>query len=57
MKQTAEHAVKLTSRVLVWVQHLCFRRQRERNMRGRKRFTGRSKPDDDYPAIEGFALA
>jgi hypothetical protein len=56
-KQAAEHAVKLAGRVLVRVQRLDFRRQREGNMRGRKRFTGRPKPDDEYPAIEGVAWA
>jgi len=56
-KQAAEHAVKLANRVLVSVQRFDFRRQREGNMTGRKRLTGRTKPDDEYPAIEGFALA
>ena len=56
-KQAAEHAVKLAGRVLVSVQRFDFRRQRESNLRGRKRLTGRPKPDDEYPAIEGFACA
>jgi hypothetical protein len=56
-KQAAERAVKLASRVLVSVQRFDSRRQREGNMRGRKRFTGRTKSDDEYPATEGFAWA
>lgn len=56
-KQTAEHAVRLASRVLINVQRFGFRRQREGNMRGRKRLSGRSKPDDEYPAIECLAWA
>lgn len=56
-KQAAEYAVKLASRALVRVQRFDFRRQREGSVRGRKRLTGRPKPDDEYPAIDGFAWA
>ena len=56
-KQAVEHAVKLAGRVLVSVQRFDFLRQREGNVRGRKRLTGRPKPDDEHPAIEGFAWA
>jgi hypothetical protein len=56
-KQATEHAIKLAGRVLVSVQRLDFPRQREGNMKGGKRLTGRHKPDDEYPAIEGVAWA
>jgi hypothetical protein len=56
-KQAAKHAVKLACSVLVSVQRFGFRRQREGTMKGRKRLTGRPKPDDEYPAVEGFAWA
>ena len=56
-KQAAEHSVKLASRVLVGVQYFDFRRRREGNMRSRKRLTGRTKSDDEYPAVEGLAWA
>jgi hypothetical protein len=56
-KQAAEHAAKSAGRVLVSVQRLDFCRQREGNMKGRNRLTGRPKPDDEHPAIEGFAWA
>ncbi|MGJ5178373.1 hypothetical protein ACQR16_20180 [Bradyrhizobium oligotrophicum] len=56
-KQTVEQAVKLAGRALVSVQRLDSRRQREPNISGRKRLTGRTKPDDEHPAIEGFAWA
>ena len=54
-KQAAEHAVKLASRVLVTVQYFDFRRRREGNMRSRKQLTGRTKSDDECPAVEGLA--
>jgi hypothetical protein len=53
-KQAAEHAVKLMSRVLVGVRRFDFR-QREGEVRGRKRLTDRTKRDDEYPAVEGLA--
>jgi len=55
-KQAAEHAIKLMSRVLVGVRRFDFR-QREGEVRGRKRLTGRTKRDDEYPAVEGLAWA
>jgi len=56
-RQAAEHAIKLVSRVLVGMQRFDFRRQREGEVRGRKRLTGRTKLDDEYPAVEGLAWA
>jgi hypothetical protein len=56
-KQATERAIKLAGRVLVSVQRLDFRRQREGNMKGGKRLTSGHKSDDEYPAIEGFAWA
>jgi hypothetical protein len=56
-KQAAEHAVKLASRVLVGVQYFDFRRRREGNMRSRRRLTGRTKSDNEYPAVKGLAWA
>jgi hypothetical protein len=56
-KQAAEHAVKLASRVLVGMNRFDFRHRREGNVRSRKRLTGRTKRDDEYPAIEGIAWA
>ena len=56
-RQAAEHAVKLASRALVCVQRFDFRRQREGDARSRRRLTGRTRPDDEYPAFESVALA
>ena len=56
-KQAAEHAVKLASRVLVGVQRFDFRRRREGDVSSRKRLTGRTKLDDDYPVFEDVAWA
>ena len=56
-KQAAEHAVKLASRVPVGVQRFDFRRRREGDVSSRKRLTGRSKLDDDYPVFEDVAWA
>jgi hypothetical protein len=56
-KQAAEHAVKLASRVLVFVQGFDFRHQRDGDLRSRKRLTGRTKLDDEYAAFEGVAWA
>jgi hypothetical protein len=56
-KQAAEHAAKLASRVLVGVHHFGFGRRRERSMRSRKRLTGRTRSDDEFPAVEGLAWA
>jgi hypothetical protein len=56
-KQAAEHAVRFAGSVLVSVQRFGLRRQREGNLKGRKRSTGRPKPDDEYPAARGFAWA
>jgi hypothetical protein len=56
-KQAVEHAVKLASRVLVRTQRFDFRHKREGNVRSRKRLTGRTKLDDDYPVFEGAAWA
>jgi hypothetical protein len=54
-RQAAEHAVRLASRVLVCVQRFNFRRQREGDVGTRKRLTGRTKSDDEYPAFERVA--
>ena len=56
-KQAAEHAVKLATRMLLGAQRFGFRGRREGTMRSRKRLTGRTKPDDEYPAIEGLPWA
>jgi len=56
-KQAAEHAVKLATRMLLGAPGFGFRGRREGTTRSRKRLTGRTKPDDEYPAIEGLAWA
>jgi hypothetical protein len=56
-KQAAEHAVKLASRVLVGVQRFNLRRWREGNERTKKRLTGRTKHDDEHPAVASLAWA
>jgi hypothetical protein len=56
-KQAAEHAVKLASSVLVCLQRCDFRRQREGEVRSRKRLTGRTKLDDEHPVFGGVAWA
>ena len=53
VKQAAEQAVKLISRV----QRFDFRHRREGGARHRKRITGRTKSDDDAPALQGMAWA
>ena len=56
-KQAAEQAVKLVSRVLVGVQRFNFSRRREAKVRSRKQLSGRTKNDDEHPAIGGLAWA
>jgi hypothetical protein len=56
-RQAAEHAVELASRALVCVQRFGFRHRREADARSRKQLTVRSRPDDEYPALEGIAWA
>jgi hypothetical protein len=56
-RQAADHAVKLASSVLAGVQRFDVRHRRERRVRNRKRSGGRTKLDDDYPVLEGLALA
>jgi len=56
-RQGAEQALKLASRMLGGVQRLDVRHRREGGARRRKRLFGRSKPDDDYPAVAGAAWA
>jgi hypothetical protein len=56
-RQAAEQALKLASRMLAGLQRLDVRHRREGGARRRKRLFGRTKPDDDYPAIAGFAWA
>src|SRR5262249_12007611 len=56
-KQATDHAVKLACRVLVGIQRFDLRHRRERSVRTRKRLTGRTKRDDEYPVVEGLAWA
>jgi hypothetical protein len=56
-KHAADHALKLANRLLAGVQRLDLRHRREGGARRRRRLIGRSKPDDDNPAIAGVAWA
>jgi hypothetical protein len=56
-KQAVDHAAKLASRVLTGMQRFDVRHRRERGVRRRKRLTGQTKRDDEYPGVEGLAWA
>ena len=56
-RQAAERAIKLAGRVLVGMQRFDFRHRREHSVRRRRRLTGRTKRDDEYPAVEGLVWA
>jgi hypothetical protein len=56
-KQAAEHGVKLANNVLVGLRYLDFRRGREGKTGSRKRLTGRTESDDEYPAVDALAWA
>jgi hypothetical protein len=57
VKQAAERASEIASRVLVGVQRFDFRHRREGGARSRKRITGRTRADEDAPVIRGLAWA
>jgi len=57
VKQAAERASEIVSRVMVGVQRVDFRHRREGGARIRKQITGRAKADDDAPVIQGLAWA
>jgi hypothetical protein len=56
-KQAANHALELANRMLIVMRRFGLRHRREGSARGRRRLIGRSKPDDDYPALGGVAWA
>lgn len=56
-KQAAEHAAKLANNLRVCLRQLDFRRGREGKTGSRKRRTGRTKSDGEFPAAEGLVWA
>jgi hypothetical protein len=56
-RQAAEHAIRLASKVLVGPQRFNLRRGREGKVTARKRLTGRTRQDDEYPAVGSLAWA
>jgi len=53
--QAAEQVIKLANQALMRTQRFDFRHRREGGARGRKRLTGRTKIDDEYPVVGGIA--